>query len=72
MNSSMNAFNTKVYLKSLDSISRFPCNFLIFYPISIIFRHVKGIAEQLMFSEKCFGKSENKYEKAENDNLQLL
>ena len=62
----------KVCSKSLDSISRFAYNFFIFHPISIIFWQIKGIAEHFMLSEKCFGKSENKCEKNENENLQLL
>ena len=63
---------TKVCSKSLDSISRFANNFFIFHPISIIVCQIKGIAENFMLREKCFGKNENKCEKNENENLQLL
>ena len=38
----------KVCSKSLESISRFAYNFFIFHPISIIFWHIKGIAEHFM------------------------
>ena len=64
--------NTKVCSKGLESISRFAYNFFIFHPISTIYWQSKSIAENFMLSEKCFVKNENKCEKNENENLQLL
>ena len=62
----------KVRFKINVTYSRFPYNFLVFYPISVISSAYQRACRALYFKWKLFWKNEKEKEEKEDEDFQLL